>query len=60
VLVCLVDKASGRHLEVELVPGIAGELDGVVVDNSLAKSFGWLPSVALEAGIAEVAREWLG
>ncbi|MGC8625955.1 MAG: NAD-dependent epimerase/dehydratase family protein [Acidimicrobiales bacterium] len=59
-LVALVEKATGRHLDVAHVPAKAGEMPAVVVDNSLAKSFGWSPSVALEAGIAEVAREWLG
>jgi len=59
-LVALVEQATGRHLPVAHVPAKAGEMPAVVVDNSLARSFGWSPQVSLEAGLAEVAREWFG
>ena len=59
-LVTLVEKATGKRLQVRHVPAKAGEMPAVVVDNSAARRWGWEPSVSLEAGIAEVAAEWFG
>ena len=33
-------------------------MPAVIVDNSAARRWGWVPSVTLEQGIAEVAKEW--
>jgi UDP-glucose 4-epimerase len=57
-LIGLVEKALGRTLNVRQIPAKAGEMPAVIVDNSLAQSWGWAPSVSLEEGIAEVAQEW--
>jgi UDP-glucose 4-epimerase len=57
-LVDLVEGALGSKLDVQHVPAKAGEMPAVVVDNSAARGWGWAPSVTLEQGIAEVAREW--
>jgi UDP-glucose 4-epimerase len=57
-LVDLVEGALGSKLDVQHVPGKAGEMPAVVVDNSAARRWGWVPSVTLERGIAEVAKEW--
>ena len=57
-LVDLVEGALGSKLNVQHVPAKAGEMPAVVVDNSAARRWGWVPSVTLEHGIAEVAKEW--
>lgn len=57
-LVQLVEQALGTTLNVDHVPAKAGEMPAVIVDNSLARSWGWEPRVGLAEGIAEVAREW--
>jgi UDP-glucose 4-epimerase len=57
-LIALVEKALGSQLNVRQIPAKAGEMPAVIVDNSLARSWGWAPSVGLEEGIAEVAEEW--
>ena len=57
-LVDLVEGALGSKLDVLHVPAKAGEMPAVVVDNSAARRWGWVPSVTLEQGIAEVAKEW--
>ncbi len=57
-LVDLVEGALGSKLDVQHVPAKAGEMPAVVVDNSAARRWGWVPSVTLERGIAEVAKEW--
>ncbi len=57
-LVDLVEGALGSKLDVQHVPAKAGEMPAVVVDNSAARRWGWVPSVTLEHGIAEVAKEW--
>jgi UDP-glucose 4-epimerase len=57
-LIALVEKALGSQLNVRQIPAKAGEMPAVIVDNSLARSWGWTPSVGLEEGIAEVADEW--
>jgi UDP-glucose 4-epimerase len=57
-LVDLVEGALGSKLDVQHVPAKAGEMPAVVVDNSAARRWGWVPSVTLESGIAEVAKEW--
>jgi UDP-glucose 4-epimerase len=57
-IVGLVQKATGRELDVHYIPPKAGEMPAVIVDNSLARRWGWEPSVSLGAGVAEVAREW--
>jgi UDP-glucose 4-epimerase len=57
-LISLVEKALGSQLNVRQIPAKAGEMPAVIVDNSLARSWGWAPSVGLEEGIAEVAEEW--
>ncbi len=57
-LVELVEAALGSKLDVQHVPAKAGEMPAVIVDNSAARRWGWSPSVSLEQGIAEVAKEW--
>jgi UDP-glucose 4-epimerase len=57
-LIAIVEKALGSQLNVRQIPAKAGEMPAVIVDNSLAQSWGWAPSVGLEEGIAEVAEEW--
>lgn len=57
-LIELVHGALGYQLDVEHVPAKAGEMPAVVVDNSAARGWGWAPSVTLEEGLAEVAKEW--
>jgi UDP-glucose 4-epimerase len=57
-LVSLVEKALGATLKVNHEPAKPGEMPAVIVDNSLARSWGWVPEVSLEQGIAEVAAEW--
>ena len=59
-LIDVVQKALGRPLRANHVPAKAGEMPAVIVDNSMARSWGWAPSVSLEEGIAEVAAEWGG
>lgn len=59
-LIVLVEKALGSTFEVRHVPAKAGEMPAVIVDNSRARSWGWVPAVGLEEGIAEVAEEWGG
>ena len=54
----MVEGALGSKLDVQHVPAKAGEMPAVVVDNSAARRWGWVPSVTLERGIAEVAKEW--
>lgn len=57
-LVHLVEEALGTKLNVQHVPAKAGEMPAVIVDNSLARSWGWEPAVGLSEGITQVAREW--
>ena len=57
-LVEVVQKAIGLPLRVNHVPAKPGEMPAVIVDNSVARRWGWSPSVSLEEGIAEVAAEW--
>jgi UDP-glucose 4-epimerase len=57
-LVEVVQKAIGLPLGVNHVPAKPGEMPAVIVDNSVARRWGWSPSVSLEEGIAEVAAEW--
>jgi UDP-glucose 4-epimerase len=57
-LIDVVQKALGMTLRVNYVPAKAGEMPAVIVDTSVARSWGWAPSVSLEQGIAEVAAEW--
>ncbi len=57
-LIDVVQKALGKALRANHVPAKAGEMPAVIVDNSVARSWGWAPSVSLEDGIAEVAAEW--
>ncbi|HTT92852.1 MAG TPA: NAD-dependent epimerase/dehydratase family protein [Acidimicrobiales bacterium] len=57
-LVQLVENALGYELKVEHVPAKPGEMPAVIVDNSAARRWGWAPSVSLEEGLAEVAKEW--
>jgi UDP-glucose 4-epimerase len=57
-LVNLVEGALGAKLEVQHIPAKPGEMPAVIVDNSAARRWGWAPSVTLEQGIAEVAKEW--
>jgi UDP-glucose 4-epimerase len=57
-LIDLVQKALGRTLRVNHVPAKAGEMPAVMVDNAVARSWGWVPAVSLEQGISEVAAEW--
>jgi UDP-glucose 4-epimerase len=57
-LVELVESALGSSLNVNHIPGKVGEMPAVIVDNSRARGWGWAPSVSLEDGLAEVAREW--
>jgi UDP-glucose 4-epimerase len=59
-LVELVEKVLGATLDVRRVPGKAGEMPAVIVDNSAARRWGWRPEVSLEEGLAEVAAEWAG
>ncbi len=59
-LIDVVQKALGMPLRVNHVPAKAGEMPAVMVDNSVARSWGWAPAVSLEDGIAEVAAEWGG
>ncbi len=57
-LIDVVEKALGMPLRVNHVPAKPGEMPAVIVDNSVARAWGWAPSVGLERGIAEVADEW--
>jgi UDP-glucose 4-epimerase len=57
-LVDLVESALGHQLNVQHVPAKVGEMPAVIVDNSAARRWGWVPSVTLEDGLAEVAQEW--
>lgn len=57
-IVAMVEKALDAKLDIRHGPAKAGEMPAVVVDNSLARSWGWAPCVTLEEGIAEVAGEW--
>ena len=57
-LVQLVENGLGYELKVEHVPAKPGEMPAVIVDNSAARRWGWAPSVSLEEGLAEVAKEW--
>jgi UDP-glucose 4-epimerase len=57
-LVDLVQEALGAKLEVRHIPAKTGEMPAVIVDNSLARSWGWEPKLSLEEGIAQVAQEW--
>lgn len=57
-LVESVQQALGTKLDLENIPAKAGEMPAVIVDNSLARSFGWEPRVSLGQGIAQVAQEW--
>jgi UDP-glucose 4-epimerase len=57
-LVEVVQKALGTPLRVNHVPAKPGEMPAVIVDNSVARTWGWAPLVTLEDGIAEVAAEW--
>jgi UDP-glucose 4-epimerase len=57
-LIALVEKAIGSQLSVRQIPAKPGEMPAVIVDNSLARKWGWSPQVGLEEGIAEVAEEW--
>ncbi|HTV10813.1 MAG TPA: NAD-dependent epimerase/dehydratase family protein [Acidimicrobiales bacterium] len=59
-LVELAEAALGTTLNVRHVPAKAGEMPAVIVDNSKARSLGWVPRVTLEEGLAEVAGEWGG
>jgi UDP-glucose 4-epimerase len=57
-IVAMVEGHLGKKLDIRHGPAKAGEMPAVVVDNSLARSWGWVPQVTLEQGIAEVAAEW--
>ncbi len=57
-LIDVVQKALGTPLRVNHVPAKPGEMPAVIVDNSVARSWGWAPSMSLEEGVAEVAAEW--
>jgi UDP-glucose 4-epimerase len=57
-LVQLVQQTLGTELDIHHVPAKAGEMPAVIVDNSLARSWGWEPRVSLEEGITQVAVEW--
>jgi UDP-glucose 4-epimerase len=57
-LIDVVQKALGKPLRVNHVPAKPGEMPAVIVDNSVARSWGWAPSMSLEEGVAEVAAEW--
>ena len=59
-LIDVVQKALGMVLRVNHVPAKAGEMPAVIVDISVARSWGWAPSMTLEQGVAEVAAEWGG
>lgn len=59
-LVELADKVLGTRLDVRHIPAKAGEMPAVVVDNSRARGFGWLPSMGLYEGLAEVVEDWGG
>jgi UDP-glucose 4-epimerase len=56
----VVEEAIGSRMEVRHVPAKAGEMPAVVVDNSLARSWGWEPAVSLEQGVAQVVNDWGG
>ncbi|HET9059957.1 MAG TPA: NAD-dependent epimerase/dehydratase family protein [Acidimicrobiales bacterium] len=57
-IVAMVENELGKKLDIRHGPAKAGEMPAVVVDNSLARSWGWAPQVTLQQGIAEVAEEW--
>ena len=57
-VVAVVEQSMGAKLNVHHGPAKAGEMPAVVVDNSLARSWGWVPAVSLEQGVAQVVEEW--
>jgi UDP-glucose 4-epimerase len=46
--------ATGRELDVHHVPPKSGEMAGVSVDNGLARSLGWQPTVGVAEGLGRV------
>ena len=59
-IIDVVEGALGSGIDIRHVPAKTGEMPAVVVDNSLARSWGWEPEVSLEQGVAEVAHDWGG
>jgi nucleoside-diphosphate-sugar epimerase len=54
----MVRDVTGAPLPVRHVSPKAGEMAEVVVDNSLARSLGWRPTVLLQEGIGRVWSAW--
>jgi UDP-glucose 4-epimerase len=57
-LVDLVREVTGAPLPVRHVSPKQGEMARVLVDNTLARSLGWHPSVRLEEGLGRVWSSW--
>ena len=60
-LICMIEKAMGRRVEVVNKPAIAGELHTAVPDISLAmNTLNWEPKVDIEQGIVRMAAWFKG
>jgi len=57
-LVQLVSEVTAAPLSVRHVPPKPGEMAKVLVDNGLARSLGWRPTVRLEEGLGRVWSSW--
>ncbi len=57
-LVQMVREVTGAPLPVRQVPPKQGEMARVLVDNTLARSLGWRPTVCLEDGLGRVWSSW--
>jgi UDP-glucose 4-epimerase len=57
-LVEMVKEVTGVPLPVRHVAPKQGEMARVLVDNTLARSLGWRPTVRLEAGLGRVWSSW--